>query len=389
FRRAPREGWGGMWIRPEVERGGRVRDNGRMSYPSESDQPTSRRAARTGGYPQVAAQQPAAAGGDSRLMAGTGVGSQSTDPALSQVQQIAGQARQAMNSVLEGKDHAVRLALITLLAGGHLLLEDVPGVGKTLLAKSLGRVVDGSVRRIQFTPDLLPSDVLGVNLFNQESRHFEFRPGPVFANIVIADEINRASPKTQSAMLECMAESQASIDGTTYRMPDPFMVVATQNPIDMEGTYSLPEAQRDRFMARISIGYPSAQAEVDMLDHHVDHDPLAGLAAVTSLESIMQARDTVRRITATPELRTYIVSLLEATRRDPAVALGASPRGGVQLLRAAKALAVLSGRSYVTPDDVQSLAVDVLAHRVIAKDDDDPQASADIVSQVVSRTPVH
>ncbi|MEV0983341.1 MULTISPECIES: MoxR family ATPase [Brevibacterium] len=322
-------------------------------------------------------------------MAGTGVGSQSTDPALSQVQQIAGQARQAMNSVLEGKDHAVRLALITLLAGGHLLLEDVPGVGKTLLAKSLGRVVDGSVRRVQFTPDLLPSDVLGVNLFNQESRHFEFRPGPVFANIVIADEINRASPKTQSAMLECMAESQASIDGTTYRMPDPFMVVATQNPIDMEGTYSLPEAQRDRFMARISIGYPSAQAEIDMLDHHVDHDPLAGLAAVTSLESIMQARDTVRRITATPELRTYIVSLLEATRRDPGVALGASPRGGVQLLRAAKALAVLSGRSFVTPDDVQSLAVDVLAHRVIAKDDDDPQASAEIVSQVVSRTPVH
>lgn len=363
-----------------------MRDNGRMSYPSDPAQPLSRRAARTEGYPSVAPQQSAATG-DTRSL--VGVGSQTADPALAQVQQIAGEARQAMNSVLEGKDHAVRLALITLLAGGHLLLEDVPGVGKTLLAKSLGRVVDGSVRRIQFTPDLLPSDVLGVNLFNQESRHFEFRPGPVFANIVIADEINRASPKTQSAMLECMAESQASIDGTTYRMPDPFMVVATQNPIDMEGTYSLPEAQRDRFMARISIGYPSARAEVDMLDHHVDHDPLAGLRAVTSLDSIMQARDTVRRITATPELRTYIVALLEATRRDPGVALGASPRGGVQLLRAAKALAVLSGRSYVTPDDVQSLAVDVLAHRVIARDDDDPRASAQIVSEVLSRTPVH
>lgn len=311
-----------------------------------------------------------------------------TEADVAEVQNLAVAARDAMNSVLEGKDHAVRLALITMLAGGHLLLEDVPGVGKTLLAKSLGRVVDGTVRRIQFTPDLLPSDVLGVNLFNQESRHFEFRAGPVFANIVIADEINRASPKTQSAMLECMAESQASIDGTTYRMPSPFMVVATQNPIDMEGTYSLPEAQRDRFLARTSIGYPAAAAEIDMLDHHVDHDPLASLTPVTGLERIEAARDTVRRITATHELRRYVVSLLEATRADPEVALGASPRAGVHLLRAAKAVAVLNGRTYVTPDDVQSLATDVLSHRVIAKDGDDPTISAAIITRILSSTPV-
>ncbi|GAA4285265.1 MoxR family ATPase [Brevibacterium daeguense] len=353
-----------------------------MSLPSDASQPTSRRAARSAAYPTVSPAQPADPAG------ATAAGAVVAEPAIARVQQIAGAARTAMNSVLDGKDHAVRLALLALLAGGHLLLEDVPGVGKTLLAKSLGRVVDGSVRRIQFTPDLLPSDVLGVSLFNQESRQFEFRAGPVFANIVIADEINRASPKTQSAMLECMAESQASIDGTTYRMPDPFMVVATQNPIDMEGTYSLPEAQRDRFMARISIGYPSAEAEIGLLDHHVDHDPLGSLRPVTSLAEILEAREIVRHITATPELRTYVVALLEATRRDPAVALGSSPRGGVQLLRAAKALAVLNGRSYVTPDDIQALAVDVLAHRVIPKDHDDAQVSADIIRAIIARTPV-
>jgi MoxR-like ATPase len=362
-----------------VEYADGLRDNGRMSIPSDASQPTSRRAARSAAFPAVSPAQPAGA---------AAAGTVTAEPAIARVQQIAGAARTAMNSVLDGKDHAVRLALITLLAGGHLLLEDVPGVGKTLLAKSLGRVVDGSVRRVQFTPDLLPSDVLGVNLFNQESRQFEFRPGPVFANIVIADEVNRASPKTQSAMLECMAESQASIDGTTYRMPDPFMVVATQNPIDMEGTYNLPEAQRDRFMARISIGYPSAQAEIDLLDHHVDHDPLGSLRPVTSLAEVLEAREIVRHITATPDLRTYVVALLEATRSDPAVALGSSPRGGVQLLRAAKALAVLNGRSYVTPDDIQALAVDVLAHRVIAKDHDDAQVSVDIVRSIIARTPV-
>lgn len=307
---------------------------------------------------------------------------------ITHIQSVAQKSRAAMNSVLDGKDHAVRTALITLFSGGHLLLEDVPGVGKTLLAKALGRVVGGSVRRVQFTPDLLPSDVVGVSIFNQETRAFEFRAGPVFANVVIADEINRASPKTQSAMLECMAENQASVDGTTYRMPQPFMVVATQNPVDMEGTYSLPEAQRDRFTARISIGYPSSAAEMDMLDHHVEYDPLAQTSAVTTLDEVTQARDLIRHVQATPELRAYIVSLLDATRNDPAIALGSSPRAGVQLLRTAKVLAVLGGRGYVTPDDVQSLAVDVLSHRIVPSEGDDPQLAASLVGDVLRRVPV-
>lgn len=371
-----------------------------MSNPSDPQQPLTRRQAREAGYPSPQPQQsahtaPLIGSQQSHAQAAFAGGrqaepaaAQGVDPRIQHVQRIAENARHAMNAVLDGKDRVVQIALITLLAGGHLLLEDVPGVGKTLLAKSLGRVVDGSVKRIQFTPDLLPSDVLGVNLFNQESRHFEFRPGPVFANIVIADEINRASPKTQSAMLECMAESQTSIDGTTYSLPAPFMVVATQNPIDMEGTYSLPEAQRDRFTARVSIGYPDQRSEIEMLDHHVDHDPLAKLPAVTSLDEILQAREIVRHIPATHELRTYIVALLEATRRDPAVALGASPRGGVQLLRAAKAHAVLHGRGYVTPADVQALAVDVLAHRIITHEGEDHEHAAEIIRATLSRTPV-
>ncbi|GAA2005761.1 MoxR family ATPase [Brevibacterium samyangense] len=307
---------------------------------------------------------------------------------VAHVRGIAAQMETAMNAVLEGKASVVRTAVITLLAGGHLLLEDVPGVGKTLLAKSLGRVVNGSVRRIQFTPDLLPADVLGVNVLDPRTREFEFRAGPVFANVVIADEINRASPKTQSAMLECMAENQASIDGTTYLMPAPFLVVATQNPIDMEGTYSLPEAQRDRFLARVSMGYPDAAAESAMLDHHVDHDPLASLGAVTNPEEVTHAREVVRHIAASQDLRDYVVDLVTATRTDPAVTLGVSPRGGVQLLRAAKALAVLEGRSFVTPDDVQALAVDVLSHRIIARDGDDAGIATEIVRGVLARTPV-
>ncbi|WP_029088702.1 AAA family ATPase [Brevibacterium album] len=307
---------------------------------------------------------------------------------ITHIQSIAQQARTAMNNVLDGKDHAVRTALLTLFSGGHLLLEDVPGVGKTLLAKALGRAVGGSVRRIQFTPDLLPSDVVGVNMFNQEKQAFEFRAGPVFANVVIADEINRASPKTQSAMLECMAENQVSVDGTTYRMPQPFMVVATQNPVDMEGTYALPEAQRDRFTARISIGYPSAAAEAEMLDHHAESDPLASTPAVTTLQEVTHARDLIRHVEATAELRGYIVALMDATRNDPQIALGASPRAGVHLLRTAKVLAVLNGRAYVTPDDVQQLAVDVLSHRIVPREGEDEQLAASLVSDVLRRVPV-
>lgn len=314
--------------------------------------------------------------------------STATPEDIASIADLANRARQAVNTVLEGKDRVVQLSLITLLAGGHLLLEDVPGVGKTLLAKALGKVVDGSVRRIQFTPDLLPTDVVGVNLFNQETRHFEFRPGPVFANIVIADEINRASPKTQSAMLECMAEGQASVDGTTYLLRKPFMVVATQNPIDMEGTYSLPEAQRDRFMIRTSVGYPSPAAEVDMLGHNTGSDPLSTLAAVTSLDDLTRAQRIVASITATDDLRAYIVRLLSATRTNDAISVGVSPRGGVLLLRAAQASAALAGRTYVTPDDIQSLAVEVLAHRIIALESDSPEHTAELISYVVSTTAV-
>lgn len=304
------------------------------------------------------------------------------------VQNLTSRARTAMNSVLEGKDEAVGLSLIALLAGGHVLLEDFPGVGKTLLARAMGKVVDGSVRRIQFTPDLLPTDVVGVNLFNQETRHFEFRQGPVFANIVIADEINRASPKTQSAMLECMAEGQATIDGQTYPMPTPFIVVATQNPIDMEGTYALPEAQRDRFLTRISLGYPATSDEVDLLDNQIQNDPLETAAAVTNLEQITQARTIVRHVSASRQLREYIVAILHATRNDQAILLGSSPRGGVHLLRAAKARAALSGRTFVTPDDVQALAPYILAHRIIPRDGDDADLAADLIGRVLSRVPV-
>jgi MoxR-like ATPase len=267
--------------------------------------------------------------------------------------------------VIDGKPETVRLAIVVLLAEGHLLIEDVPGVGKTKLAKALARSVDCSVRRIQFTPDLLPSDVTGVSVYNQESRDFEFRPGAVFANLVVGDEINRASPKTQSALLECMEERQVTVDGTTYVLEAPFMVVATQNPIEMEGTYPLPEAQRDRFTARISMGYPDAGAEMVMLAEHAGQDPLDALAPVSTATEVRMLIDVVRRVHVSDAVRQYVVDLVNATRRAPDLRLGASPRAALQLLRAAKAQAALSGRDYVLPDDVQRLAQPVLAHRLL------------------------
>ena len=267
--------------------------------------------------------------------------------------------------VIDGKPETVRLAIVVLLAEGHLLIEDVPGVGKTKLAKALARSVDCSVRRIQFTPDLLPSDVTGVSVYNQESRDFEFRPGAVFANLVVGDEINRASPKTQSALLECMEERQVTVDGTTYVLEAPFMVVATQNPIEMEGTYPLPEAQRDRFTARISMGYPDAGAEMVMLADHAGQDPLEALSPVSTATEVRMLIDLVRRVHVSDSVRQYVVDLVNATRRSPDLRLGASPRASLQLLRAAKAQSALSGRDYVLPDDVQRLAQPVLAHRLL------------------------
>ena len=275
----------------------------------------------------------------------------------------------SMETVISGRSELVRLTVAVLLAEGHLLLEDVPGVGKTTLAKSLARSVDCSVGRIQFTPDLLPSDVTGVTIYRQMQHEFEFRPGPVFANIVIADEINRASPKTQSALLECMQEYQATIDGTTYQLPRPFLVVATQNPIEMEGTYALPEAQRDRFMARLSVGYPGAASEVEMLDRQEISDPLAAVHPVASVAKVTEMIELTRRLYAAPGVKQYVVALAEATRTDPMLRLGASPRASIQLLRAAKALAAMSGRDHVLPDDIQDLAVSVLAHRLLPSTD--------------------
>ncbi|RBY95694.1 ATPase [Blastococcus sp. TF02-8] len=267
--------------------------------------------------------------------------------------------------VVQGKDAVVRLALVVLLAEGHLLIEDVPGVGKTTLAKALAASVDASVRRIQFTPDLLPSDVTGVAVYDQETREFEFKPGAVFANVVVADEINRASPKTQSALLECMEERQVTVDGVSYELARPFLVMATQNPLEMEGTYPLPEAQRDRFTARVSMGYPDPAAELAMLDDRATTDPLAQVRPVADAALVRSLVAAVARLHVSDAVRRYVVALVEATRRSPELRLGASPRAGLQLLRAARASAALEGRDHVLPDDVQTLAVPVLAHRLL------------------------
>jgi MoxR-like ATPase len=259
----------------------------------------------------------------------------------------------------------VRLALVVLLAEGHLLIEDVPGVGKTMLAKALARSIDCSVRRIQFTPDLLPSDVTGVSVYDLHTQEFEFRPGAVFANLVVGDEINRASPKTQSALLEAMEERQVTVDGTTYELEAPFMVVATQNPIEMEGTYPLPEAQRDRFTARVSMGYPSPEAEIEMLDTHGGPAALDDLEPVTDAQAVRKLIDVVRAVHVSESVKRYVVDLVGASRVAPELRLGASPRAALQLLRASRASAALAGRDYVIPDDVQDLAVQVLSHRML------------------------
>nr|WP_277949962.1 MoxR family ATPase [Bailinhaonella thermotolerans] len=296
----------------------------------------------------------------------------------------------AIESVIEGKSAAVRLTLTVLLAEGHLLIEDVPGVGKTMLAKALARAIDCPVRRIQFTPDLLPSDITGVSAYNQQLREFEFKPGPVFANIVVGDEINRASPKTQSALLECMEEHQVTVDGVTYELEAPFMVIATQNPIEMEGTYPLPEAQRDRFTARIAMGYPEPAAELEMLDVHGSSSPLDKLQPVATSAEVYRLIEAVRGVYVAPGIRRYAIDLVTATRQTPELRLGASPRATLHLVRAARAHAALSGRDYVIPDDLQDLAVPVLAHRLLPSSE--AQAGRrhpeQVVVDLVRRVPV-
>jgi MoxR-like ATPase len=284
---------------------------------------------------------------------------------LETVARVVDRVRTNIERVIEGKPDVVTAALVVLLAEGHLLIEDVPGVGKTMLSKALARSIDCSVRRIQFTPDLLPSDVTGVSVFNQDTRQFEFRPGGVFANIVVGDEINRASPKTQSALLECMEERQVTVDNATYQLEAPFMVIATQNPVEMEGTYALPEAQRDRFMARVSVGYPVESAEIAMLNTHTGLNPLDDLEPVTDAAEVRKLTGIVGQVHVSEAVQRYTVALTSATRRSDELTLGASPRATLHLVRAAKAVAALQGRDYVLPDDILNLARPVLAHRLL------------------------
>ena len=292
--------------------------------------------------------------------------------------------------VVHAPAEKLRLCVLCLLSEGHLIIEDFPGVGKTMLAKSLARSLDASFSRIQFTPDLLPSDVTGVNVFNQQTNEFEFRPGPVFANMLLVDEINRASPKTQAALLECMQENQVTIDGTTYELARPFMVMATQNPIEYEGTYPLPEAQLDRFTIRLSIGYPPLAEEARMLTEQTSDPPLDQLEAVTTATEIVDVAEAAKAVYVEESLNRYVVSLLRSTRADERLYLGASPRSGIALLRVAKARALLEGREYVVPDDVKAVAEPVLAHRLLIA----PEArsiglsASDLVREALDRTPV-
>jgi MoxR-like ATPase len=310
-----------------------------------------------------------------------------------EVQEIARRANLVghnVGSVILGKEDVIASCVVALLAGGHVVIEDYPGVGKTLLAKALARSVGGRFSRIQFTPDLLPSDVTGVSVFDQRSARFEFRPGPIFANVVLADEINRSSPKTQASLLECMEEGQATVDNVVHTIVAPFMILATQNPIEYEGTYPLPEAQLDRFMMRLSLGYPSPDAEEAILDSQTTGDPFAELEQVISSAEVLAMQEAVQRADVAPSLRRYVVELLAATRASGDIYLGASPRAGIALLRAAKALAVLRGRVFVVPQDLKDLAVQVLSHRIILSPDADSghRAQEAVIARLVEAVPI-
>ena len=323
-------------------------------------------------------------------MADVWTGERSPRLPIGDIAPAAGRITENIEKAIAGKYEVIRLGVTVLLAEGHLLIEDVPGVGKTTFAKALARSIDCTVRRIQFTPDLLPSDVTGVSVFNSDSGEFEFKPGPVFANILLGDEINRASPKTQAALLECMAERQVTVDGGRYELQSPFLVLATQNPVEMEGTYALPEAQRDRFTAKISLGYPDRTAEVAMLSDQTTSDPLDELKPVSDAAMVRALIEAVRTVHVAEPVKDYVVSLAEATRHHPDIRLGASPRASLHLLRTAKAAAAMAGRGYALPDDVQRLALPVLAHRIIPA----PSATVagrtpeDLVNEIVGRTPI-
>jgi MoxR-like ATPase len=292
--------------------------------------------------------------------------------------------------VIQGKRDVIEMMLLCLVSDGHLLLEDVPGVGKTNLAKSLATSIECSFGRVQFTPDLLPSDVVGLTVWNRGDNSFDFRPGPVFNNIVLADEINRASPKTQAALLEAMAEVQVTVDGVTYPLVPPFMVIATQNPIEHEGTYPLPESQLDRFLMRVSVGYPSPTAELEILDAHGDHDPFRDIRPVVTNADVERMAVATRQVHVAPSLKSYLVDVAQATRHSNHLALGVSPRATLALQRVARARAASQGRGYVIPDDVKALAVPVLAHRLLVTPEAQLQGitPADALGEVLRAVPV-
>ncbi|OQY25361.1 MAG: AAA family ATPase [Anaerolineaceae bacterium 4572_32.1] len=284
---------------------------------------------------------------------------------MEKVQALAAKIAANVEKVIIGKHEAIQQTLLALLCQGHLLIEDVPGVGKTMLARAIAKSIGCAFRRIQFTPDMLPSDVTGVSVFNQKTREFEFRPGPIMAQIVLTDEINRATPKTQSALLEAMEEHQVTVDGETYIMEKPFLVMATQNPIEYEGTFPLPEAQLDRFMLRISLGYPSPGNEVAILDSQQHRHPIESISQVASVEELLEAQKTTQEVYVDPLIKEYIVKLVTATREHPDIYLGASPRGSLALYHTGRALAAVQNRDYVIPDDIKILAEPTLAHRLI------------------------
>jgi len=307
--------------------------------------------------------------------------------------ELLARVQQSVQSVIRGKDDVIRLALVGLLARGHLLIEDVPGVGKTTLAHALARSFDSAFQRIQFTSDMLPSDVIGVSVFSQQTQRFEFRPGPIFANIILADEINRTTPKTQSALLEAMNENQVTADNRTSPLPQPFMVMATQNPIEHHGTYPLPESQLDRFLMRLKIGYPSAESEKEILQDFADSDPLANLKPVMTGAEVVEMQKRVRRVKVDEELANYTLAIVEKTRQHEYLSLGVSPRGSMSLYRAAQALAFLEGRDYCIPDDFKRLILPVFSHRCVVSSRyistlKKSEQTAAILEEIINSTPV-
>lgn len=310
---------------------------------------------------------------------------------MKEIQELSSQLLQNMQTVIVGKTDVVKQILISLLCQGHMLLEDVPGMGKTMLVRTLARSLGCSFKRIQFTPDLLPSDILGVSVFNQKTHDFEFRPGPIMAQIILADEINRTSPRAQASLLECMEEDQITVDGVTYKLPRPFMILATQNPVEYEGTFPLPEAQMDRFLIKAHLGYPSYNEEIEILDRLERRHPISEIRQVFDISGLMHLQELVAEIHLDSSLKDYIVKLVQATRNHPGVALGASPRGSLALMKTSKALAGLEGRDYVIPDDIKHLAVPTLAHRLLLKPEAHLKGTKpeDIIAEVLTQVPLN